>query len=87
MYERSNGISNQRNNSEEAIAAEIAIVVYFFAMCSCEITETPAPGRTKITRLRGVTFCDQSNREMNHHSEDLATARRVTVAFETRRTV
>ena len=81
-YERSNGLSNQRNDSEEAIAAEIAIVAYFFAMRLCEITETPAPGRTKMTRLRGVTFRDQSNREMNHHSEDLATARKVTVTFE-----
>jgi hypothetical protein len=82
MYERSNSISNQRIDSEEAIVAEIAIVAYFFAMRSCEITETPAPGRTKIVRLRGVTFRDQSNREMNHHSEDLTTARRVTVTFE-----
>ena len=51
-------------------------------MRSCEITTTATPGRTKITRLRGITFRDNSNREMDHNAEDLATARRVTVTFE-----
>jgi hypothetical protein len=82
MYERSGSGSVVRNDSETAIVAEVAIVAYFFAMRSCEITETPEPGRTKITRLRGVTFRDHRNREMDHNSEELTTARRVTVTFE-----
>ena len=82
MYERSGCGTEGENDSEAAIAAEVAIVAYFIAMRSCEITETPEPGRTKITRLRGVTFRDQRNREMDHRSEDLTTARRVTVTFE-----
>lgn len=57
-------------------------MAYFFAMRSCEITETPVPGRTKITRLRGVTFRDHSNKEVDHLRDDLTTARRVTVTFE-----
>jgi hypothetical protein len=71
MYERSGCGTEGENDSEAAIAAEVAIVAYFIAMRSCEITETPEPGRTKITRLRGVTFRDQRNREMDHRSEDL----------------
>ena len=43
MYERSGCRSNRRDDSEAAIVAEIAIVAYFFTMCSCKITETPAP--------------------------------------------
>ena len=63
--------------------AEIAIVAFFYAIVrSCEITETPTPGRTKITRLRGITFRDHTNREMDHSTDDLTTARRVTVTFE-----
>ena len=82
MYSQSGCGSGKRGDSEAAIVADIAIVAYFFAMRSCEITETPTPGRTKITRLRGVTLRDHGNREMDHHTEDLATARRVTVTFE-----
>jgi hypothetical protein len=82
MYERSGCGSGKKHDSEAAIVAEVAIVAYFFAMRSCEITETPTPGRTKITRLRGVIFRDQANWELDHHTGDLTTARRVTVTFE-----
>ena len=82
MYERSEGEPDKNNDSEERVVAEIAIVAYFYAMRSCKITATPAPGRTKITRLRGVTFRDHANREMDHRTEDPSTARRVTVTFE-----
>ena len=82
MYARSGITTARRNNGEAAIVTEIAIVAYFFAMRSCEITETPVPGRTKITRLRGVTFRDHSNKELDPIKDDLTTARRVTVTFE-----
>ncbi|KAI2498100.1 hypothetical protein MHU86_16410 [Fragilaria crotonensis] len=82
MYDQSGCNSEAGHDSEAAIVAEIAIVAYFFAMRSCEITVTPAPGRTKITRLRGVTFRDHGNREMDQKTGDLAEARRVTVTFE-----
>jgi hypothetical protein len=82
MYERSGCGTNEKHNVESAVTAEIAIVTYFYAMRSCEITTTATPGRPKITRIRGITFRDNSNREMNHNTEDLATARRVTVTFE-----
>jgi hypothetical protein len=82
MYEHSGCGSDERHDSEAAIVAEVAIVAYFFAMRSCEITATPTPGRTKITRLSGVTFRDQANRELDHNSDDLTTARRVTITFE-----
>jgi hypothetical protein len=82
MHERSGCGTEGRRDSEAAIVAEVAIVAYFFAMRSCEITETPTPGRTKITRLRGITFRDQANRELDHRTDDLATSRRVTVTFE-----
>jgi hypothetical protein len=82
MYDRSGCANDEKHDSEAATVAEIAIVAYFYAMRSCEITETPTPGRTKITRLRGITFRDHTNREMDHGTDDLTTARRVTVTFE-----
>jgi hypothetical protein len=71
-----------RADSREAVVAEIAIVAYFYAMRSCEITATPTPGRTKITRLRGVVFRDARNKEIPHTSPKLSAAFRVTVTFE-----
>ena len=66
----------------EAIA-DIAIIAYFFAMRSCEITQTPKEGRTKILRLRGVTFRDAKGGTLersNYGSTVMAS--RVTVTFE-----
>lgn len=81
-YERSGCDSDEAHDGEAAIVAEIAIAAYFFAMRSCEIMVTPTPGRTKITRLRCVTFRDHGNREMDQRTEDLATARQATVMFK-----
>lgn len=53
-------------DTKEAVVAEIAIVAYFYAMRWCEITATPTPGRTKITRFRGTTFRDASHKEIPH---------------------
>ena len=55
MFEVSGAGVGVTKDSTMAATAEIAIVAYFFAMRSCEITSTPAPGRTKIIHLRGVT--------------------------------
>ena len=82
MYERAGCGAGELHDSESAIVAEIAIVAYFYAMRSCEITSTPNPGRTKITRLRGITFRDPSHKVLNHTTSDLLSARRVTVTFE-----
>jgi hypothetical protein len=68
--------------TKEAVVAETAIVAYFYAMRSCEITATPTPGRTKITRLKGVIFRDASHKEIPHTSAQLSSAFRVTVTFE-----
>jgi hypothetical protein len=71
VYEQSGCGTDEGNDTEEAILAEIAIQAYFFAMRLCEITSTPTPDRTKITRLSGITFREHKNREMNHKPEDL----------------
>ena len=66
-----------------AIISELAIMAYFFAMRSCEFTLTPQRGRTKIIRLRGITFRDKDNHEVPHTHCDLTTlAHRVTLTFE-----
>jgi hypothetical protein len=80
MFEESGAAGGA--DTRDAVVAEIAIVAYFYAMRSCEITTTPTPGRTKITRLRGVTFRDASHREIPHDSPQLSSAFRVTVTFE-----
>ena len=83
MFEQSGAGTIDRRDTREAVIAEIAIAAYFFAMRSCEITETATPGRTKIIRLEGVVFRDSKHREIPHTSkQDLGTARRVTVTFE-----
>lgn len=82
MFLRSGCGTGEGHDSEPAIVAEIAIVAYFYAMRSCEITSTPNPGRTKITRLRGITFRDTSHKELDHGTKNLQSARRVTVTFE-----
>ena len=83
MFELSGAGVGVTRDSTMAVTAEIAIVAYFFAMRSCEITTTPSPGRTKIVRLRGVTFRDNKHRELPHDDPlTLTTADRVTVTFE-----
>jgi hypothetical protein len=66
------------------VVADIAIIAYFFAMRSCEITTTPQRGRTKIVRLRGVTFRDDKGRELEIRNYDglKSEATRVTITFE-----
>ena len=66
----------------EAIA-DIAIIAYFFAMRSCEITQTPKEGRTKVLRLRGVTFRDERGvtLELGNYGS-IVMASSVTVTFE-----
>jgi hypothetical protein len=76
------GVLTQENAVEETIA-DIAITAYFFAMRSCEITTTPRRGRTKILRLRGITFRNDKGEELvwwDYNAIKLAT--RVTVTFE-----
>ena len=71
-------------DTRSAVVADIAIIAYFFAMRSCEITTTPQRGRTKIVRLSGVTFRDAKGRELdfrNHVVLD-SEATRVTITFE-----
>ena len=65
-----------------SIITELAIVAYFFAMRSCEFTNTRTPGRTKIINLKGVLFRDQGNNILDHRSALLHTAERVTLTFE-----
>jgi hypothetical protein len=83
MYDLSGAAVVSTRDTSPAIIAEIAIVAYFFAMRSCEITHTASPGRTKIIRLRGILFRDKFHREINHADPAaLALADRVTVTFE-----
>ena len=66
-----------------AIVTELAIVAFFFAMRSCEISATASAGRTKSIRLRGIVFRDKLNNELPHNAPALRSqAERVTVTFE-----
>ncbi|KAI2509039.1 hypothetical protein MHU86_5415 [Fragilaria crotonensis] len=69
-------------DTEFAIISELAIMAYFFAMRSCEFTLTPQTGRTRIVRLRGITFWDAKKRELPHRSPQITSATRVTITFE-----
>jgi hypothetical protein len=82
MYLRSGAGVTTTRDTLYAVAAELSIVAYFFAMRSCEFTLTPQPGQTKIIRLRGITFRDRHNKELAHSSPELTQAYRVTLTFE-----
>ena len=89
MYHRAGrrGGGVVEGDTRSAVVADIAIIAYFFAMRSCEITTTPQRGRTKIVRLSGVTFRDAKGRELdfrNHVVLD-SEATRVTITFEDQR--
>ena len=83
MFDMSGAGCEAAKDSVLAISADIAIVAFFFAMRSCEITSTPTPGRTKIIRLRGIVFRDANNNVLDH-SSDLSeqAVERVTLTFE-----
>ena len=81
MFSLSGADSPDTRNSHLAIISEIAIVGFFFATRSCEITTTPAPGRTKILDIAGVVFRDKANHVTLHSSPELCKAERVTVTF------
>ena len=83
MHAMSGGDCLLTRDTALTITTEIAIVAYFVAMRSCEITSTPDPGRTKVIRLRGVVFRDVNHNELEHNCPELMlSAERVTLTFE-----
>jgi hypothetical protein len=71
----------ETHDSPFAVATEIAIVGFFFAMRSCECTTTPTPGRTKTIDLKGITFRDRYKQEVPHSSPQLHEAEYVSFTF------
>lgn len=64
-------------------AVDLIIGAFFFAMRPCEFVSTPRPGKTKILRLRTITFRDRRKRILSHtHPHLLRLAHFVTVTFE-----
>ena len=83
MYTLAGADNDLTKNTLYAIAAELTIMAYFFAMRSCEFSQTPQPGRTKIIRLRGIVFRDSKNAVIeNNNTDQLHHAFRVTLTFE-----
>ena len=69
-------------DTHQAIVSELAIIRFFYAMRSCELTDTPNNGRTKVIRVRGVKFRNAANDIIPHSSPDIHNAEWVTVTFE-----
>jgi hypothetical protein len=84
MYTLAGADNELTKNTLYAIAAELTIMAYFFAMRSCEFTQTLQPGRTKIIRLQGIVFRNSNNVVMieNNNADQLHQAFRVTLTFE-----
>ena len=83
MYTMAGADAETTRDSELAIVADLAIMGYFYAMRSCEFTQTPQRGRTKLIRLSGIVFRDANNVEMdNRDCRMRADAERVTITFE-----
>jgi hypothetical protein len=55
------------HGSPAAVATDIAIAAFFFAMRSCECTTTPTPCQTKMIDLLGMTFRDRYKKEVVPH--------------------
>jgi hypothetical protein len=68
-----------------AVVADLAILGYFYAMRSCELTSTPRPGRSQVINMQGVVFRDRTNTIIPHDSPRLHRAARVTVTFATQK--
>jgi hypothetical protein len=65
-----------------AIVADLIIGAWFFAMRSCEYTQTPVPGRTLIICLAGVIFRDHRRRVIAQGNPLIVDAEYVTLIFE-----
>jgi hypothetical protein len=64
-------------------AVDLVIGAFFFAMRPCEFVKTPSRGRTRIARLRCLTFRDQRKKVIPHTDPRLTErAEYVTVVFE-----
>ena len=83
MYTTAGAHMATTQDSELAIVADLVIMGYFYAMRSCEFTQTPQRGRTKLICLRGIAFRDANNVEMDNRDGRMrADAERVTITFE-----
>jgi hypothetical protein len=71
----------ETRDTPAAIAADLAIAGFFFAMRSCENTTTPKPGRTKIVNMEGMIFLDSEKREIPQDHPGLEMACHVTYLF------
>jgi hypothetical protein len=69
------------HDSTASIAADLAILGFFFAMRSCENTTTPQPGLTKTVDMLGVVFLDKDHREIPQDHPGISHAAYVTLLF------
>jgi hypothetical protein len=69
------------HDTPAAIAADLAIAGFFFAMQSCENTTTPKPGCTRTVTMDGITFLDPDKREIPQDHPGLEMAAHVTFIF------
>ena len=82
MFNLAGGGLELLRDTHQAIIAELAVIGFFYAMRSCELTNTPTEGRTKVIRLRGVKFRNKENDIIPHSSPEIKNAEWVTVTFE-----
>jgi hypothetical protein len=69
-------------NTAPAVAADLVIGAFFFAMRSCEYSKPATLGQTKCVELDGLIFRTTSNTVIDHNDADLLTkAEYVTVTF------
>lgn len=65
-----------------AVAADLVIGAFFFAMRSCEYSKPAIPGKTKCINLDGLIFRTTSNQVIEHQDPALLTkAEYITVTF------
>ena len=63
----------------------IAILCFFFALRSCEVTETTVSGRTHALTLQNLTFRDAEHQPIPLHKAHMATPQSVTIRFITQK--
>ncbi len=71
----------ETRDAPAAIAADLAMLGFFFAMRSCENATTPKPGRTKTVDVVGVVFLDRDHREIPQDHPGIALAVCVVLLF------
>ena len=75
-------VHNRAHAPLQLATAQLLISGFFFAMRSCEYSNTNAEKQTKIMSIKGIRFLRRDNSTIDHSDQDVFNAFAVSVTFE-----